>query len=149
MKGGKYEVIMFLYDENSELKYSESTCSWEYAMKHYTEQLVEWAISQKLTNQPLWSWTQDKILFMDKTTPSKCRKGRINRTNVQVPMWNSLNVPMSMVDPKKQFVVNNADLATEMSTTDIIKAASGTTPQTWNRTKYEVKPYIKGHKNVV
>ena len=99
--------------------------------------------------QPLWAWTQKYIKIIDKPTPIKCRKGRIKRFAKKAPIWNNINVPKSMIDPTKQFVVNDAHLATQLDTTDIIKASTVTTPQTWNRTKFTAKLTVKGHKNVV
>ena len=53
-----------------------------------------------------------------------------------------------MIDPKKQYIQNHAHLATQMGTSDIIKASTVTTPQTWNRHKFDVKFTVKGHKSV-
>ena len=53
-----------------------------------------------------------------------------------------------MIDPKKQYIQNHAHLATQMGTSDIIKASTVTTPQTWNRHKFDVKFTVKGHKTV-
>ena len=77
MQQGQYYVTMFLPSAESDLKYQESTCTLSYAAVHYTEQLVDWAIQHKLYEQPLWAWTQEHIKVVDKTTPVKCRKGRI------------------------------------------------------------------------
>ena len=79
MKQGEYYVTMFLPNAESDLKYQESTCTLNYAAVHYTEQLVDWAIKHKLYDQPLWAWTQQHIKMIDKATPVKSRKGRIQR----------------------------------------------------------------------
>ena len=139
---------MFLPNDESELKYQESTCTLSYAAVNYTEQLVDWAIQHKLYDQPLWAWTQQHIKMVDKAAPVKSRKGRIQRITKKVPIWNHVNVPREMIDPRKQFIQNHAHQATKMGTSDIIKASTVTIPQTWNRTKYEVKPTVRGHKGV-
>ena len=148
MNKGEYYVTMFLPNDESELKYQESTCTLSYAAVNYTEQLVDWAIQHKLYDQPLWAWTQQHIKMVDKAAPVKSRKGRIQRITKKVPIWNHVNVPREMIDPRKQFIQNHAHLATKMGTSDIIKASTVTIPQTWNRTKYDVKPTVRGHKGV-
>ena len=112
---------MFLPNDESELKYQESTCTLSYAAVNYTEQLVDWAIQHKLYDQPLWAWTQQHIKMVDKAAPVKSRKGRIQRITKKVPIWNHVNVPREMIDPRKQFIQNHAHLATKMGTSDIIK----------------------------
>ena len=148
MKHGEYYVTMFLPNDESDLKYQESTFTLNYAAVHYTEQLVDWAIQHNLYEQPLWAWTQQHIKMIDKVTPAKSRKGRIQRATKKVPIWNHINVPKAMIDPKKQYIQNHAHLATQMGTSDIIKASTVTTPQTWNRHKFDVKFTVKGHKSV-
>ena len=112
--------------------------------------LNNWLIGQfntSLYEQPLWAWTQQHIKMIDKVTPVKSRKGRIQRATKKVPIWNHVNVPKAMIDPKKQYIQkcsschSNGDL-------DIIKASTVTTPQTWNRHKFDVKFTVKGHKSV-
>ena len=126
MKQGEYYVTMFLPSTKSDLKYQESTCTLNYAAVHYTEQLADWAIQHNLYEQPLWAWTQQHIKMIDKVTPVKSRKGRIQRATKKVPIWNHVNVPKAMIDPKKQYIQNHAHLATQMGTSDIIKASTVT-----------------------